>query len=97
MVAACRPTFSGRPYGGYRIGRGIRLPPLMFSAAEALGLVMAVLDGSYAAVSRPATAATAARSSGPPCTRNGTPIAASHSPAYIVRADGGNAANGRGR
>ncbi len=33
------------PYGGYRVGRGVRLPPLMFSAAEALGLVMAVLDG----------------------------------------------------
>jgi predicted DNA-binding transcriptional regulator YafY len=32
------------PYGGYRIGRGVRLPPLTFSAAEALGLVMAVLD-----------------------------------------------------
>src|SRR5215472_15255139 len=29
------------PYGGYRVGRGIRLPPLVFSAAEALGLVMA--------------------------------------------------------
>jgi predicted DNA-binding transcriptional regulator YafY len=37
------------PYGGYRVGRGIRLPPLMFTAAEALGLVMAVLDGSHAA------------------------------------------------
>ena len=37
------------PYGGYRIGRGIRLLPLMFTAAEALGLVMAVLDGSHAA------------------------------------------------
>ncbi len=37
------------PYGGYRVGRGIRLPPLVFSAAEALGLVMAVLDGSHAA------------------------------------------------
>jgi len=37
------------PYGGYRLGRGIRLPPLVFSAAEALGLVMAVLDGSHAA------------------------------------------------
>jgi predicted DNA-binding transcriptional regulator YafY len=37
------------PYGGYRAGRGIRLPPLMFTAAEALGLVMAVLDGSHAA------------------------------------------------
>ena len=37
------------PFGGYRLGRGIRLPPLVFSAAEALGLVMAVLDGSHAA------------------------------------------------
>lgn len=37
------------PYGGYRVGRGIRMPPLVFSAAEALGLVMAVLDGSHAA------------------------------------------------
>ncbi|HEY0451159.1 helix-turn-helix transcriptional regulator [Actinophytocola sp.] len=35
------------PHGGYRIGRGLRLPPLMFSAAEALGLVMAVLDGHH--------------------------------------------------
>jgi predicted DNA-binding transcriptional regulator YafY len=34
-------------YGGYRLGRGLRLPPLMFSAAEALGLVMAVLDGHH--------------------------------------------------
>ncbi|MGW0228166.1 helix-turn-helix transcriptional regulator [Actinopolymorpha singaporensis] len=33
------------PYGGYRVGRGLRLPPLMFSAAEAVGLVMAVLEG----------------------------------------------------
>jgi predicted DNA-binding transcriptional regulator YafY len=36
------------PYGGYRLGRGLRLPPLVFSAAEALGLVMAVLDGRHA-------------------------------------------------
>lgn len=35
------------PYGGYRVGRGVRLPPLMFSAAEAIGLVMAVLDGHH--------------------------------------------------
>src|SRR5215813_12742886 len=35
------------PYGGYRIGRGLRLPPLMFTSAEALGLVMAVLDGHH--------------------------------------------------
>ena len=34
-------------YGGFRVGRGLRLPPLMFSAAEALGLVMAVLDGHH--------------------------------------------------
>lgn len=32
-------------YGGYRLGRGTRLPPLMLSADEALGLVMAVLEG----------------------------------------------------
>ncbi|MBV9094957.1 MAG: WYL domain-containing protein [Streptosporangiaceae bacterium] len=37
------------PYGGYRVGRGIRLPPLVFTAVEALGLVMAVLDGNRAA------------------------------------------------
>ena len=34
-------------YGGYRLGRGARLPPLRFSADEALGLVMAVLDGHH--------------------------------------------------
>ncbi len=44
------PVVSTRgPYGGYRLGRGIRLPPLVFSAAEALGLVMAVLEGNHAA------------------------------------------------
>jgi len=35
------------PFGGFRLGRGLRLPPLMFSAAEALALVMAVLDGHH--------------------------------------------------
>ncbi|MEZ5097796.1 MAG: WYL domain-containing protein [Nocardioides sp.] len=35
------------PYGGYRVGRGLHLPPLLFSATEALGLVMAVLDGHH--------------------------------------------------
>ncbi len=35
------------PYGGYRVGRGVRLPPLVFTAAEALGVVMAVLDGHH--------------------------------------------------
>ena len=35
------------PYGGYRLGRGARLPPLMFTPAEALGLVMAALDGHH--------------------------------------------------
>lgn len=35
------------PYGGYRLGRGLRLPPLVFTATEALGLVMAVLDGHH--------------------------------------------------
>jgi predicted DNA-binding transcriptional regulator YafY len=33
------------PYGGYRVGRGLRMPPMMFTAAEAIGLVMAVLAG----------------------------------------------------
>jgi predicted DNA-binding transcriptional regulator YafY len=32
------------PYGGYRLGRGTRLPPVVFTESEALGLVMAVLD-----------------------------------------------------
>jgi predicted DNA-binding transcriptional regulator YafY len=42
------PIESARgPHGGYRLGRGLRLPPLLFSAAEALGLVMAVLDGHH--------------------------------------------------
>lgn len=44
------PIESARgPYGGYRVGRGLRLPPLVFSATEALGLVMAVLDGHHEA------------------------------------------------
>jgi len=34
-------------YGGYRLGRGVRIPPLMFSPTEALALVMAVLDGHH--------------------------------------------------
>lgn len=37
-------------YGGYRLGRGTRLPPVAFTEGEALGLVMAVLDGQPAAV-----------------------------------------------
>jgi predicted DNA-binding transcriptional regulator YafY len=32
------------PYGGYRLGRGTRLPPVVFTESEALSLVMAVLD-----------------------------------------------------
>ena len=35
------------PYGGFRLGRGVRLPPLTFTPTEALGLVMAVLDGHH--------------------------------------------------
>ncbi|MGC4154177.1 MAG: WYL domain-containing protein [Propionicimonas sp.] len=42
------PILSTRgPYGGYTVGRGVRLPPLIFSATEALGLVMAALDAHY--------------------------------------------------
>ncbi|MFD1938491.1 helix-turn-helix transcriptional regulator [Nonomuraea mangrovi] len=37
------------PYGGYRLGRGTRLPPVAFTEPEALGLVMAVLDRQPAA------------------------------------------------
>ena len=37
------------PYGGYRLGRGTRLPPVVFTEPEALGLVMAVLNDMPAA------------------------------------------------
>ncbi|ONI87738.1 ArsR family transcriptional regulator [Saccharothrix sp. ALI-22-I] len=44
------PVESARgPHGGYRLGRGTRLPPVVFTQSEALGLVMAVLDGQPAA------------------------------------------------
>lgn len=33
------------PHGGYRLGRGLRLPPLVFTATEALALAMAALEG----------------------------------------------------
>jgi predicted DNA-binding transcriptional regulator YafY len=36
-------------YGGYRVGRGLRIPPLMFTPPEALGLVMAAVEGRGAA------------------------------------------------
>lgn len=35
------------PAGGYRLGRGVRPPPLMFTSDEAIGLVMAALDGHH--------------------------------------------------
>ncbi len=47
------------PYGGYRIGRGVRIPPMTFSTAEALGLVMAVLQGWHGSVQDDHPAATA--------------------------------------
>jgi predicted DNA-binding transcriptional regulator YafY len=37
------------PHGGYRLGRGARLPPVLFTQPEALCLVMAVLDAQPAA------------------------------------------------
>lgn len=37
------------PYGGYRLGAGTKLSPVVFTQAEALGLVMAVMDGEPAA------------------------------------------------
>ncbi|WP_433385461.1 helix-turn-helix transcriptional regulator [Actinoplanes sp. CA-142083] len=45
------PVESARgPYGGYRLGRGARLPPVVFTEEQALGLVMAVLDGHPSAI-----------------------------------------------
>lgn len=38
------------PYGGYRLGRGTRLPPVVFTQEQALNLVMAVLDGQPTAI-----------------------------------------------
>jgi predicted DNA-binding transcriptional regulator YafY len=38
------------PYGGYRLGRGARLPPVVFTEEQALALVMAVLDGQPSAI-----------------------------------------------
>lgn len=35
------------PDGGYRLGRGVRPPPLRFGSDEAIGLVMAALDGQH--------------------------------------------------
>ncbi|GGT02181.1 helix-turn-helix transcriptional regulator [Streptomyces chromofuscus] len=44
------PVESARgPYGGYRLGRGTRLPPVYFTQSEALSLVMAVLGAQPAA------------------------------------------------
>lgn len=37
------------PYGGYRLGPGTKLPPVVFTEAEALGLVMAVIDSEPSA------------------------------------------------
>lgn len=37
------------PYGGYQVGRGVRLPPVVFSGPEALAVVMAVLDSPVGA------------------------------------------------
>ncbi len=34
-------------HGGYAVGRGVRLPPLVFTSTEALGIVMAVLEGHH--------------------------------------------------
>ena len=47
------------PHGGYRIGRGLRLPPLTFTPDEATALVMAVLDGHHATTDPQAPVSTA--------------------------------------
>lgn len=51
-------SVSGR-YGGYSVGRGARVAPLMFSTAEALGLVMALLRGWHGSIDTDDPAATA--------------------------------------
>jgi predicted DNA-binding transcriptional regulator YafY len=51
-------SVSGR-YGGYSVGRGARVPPLMFSTAEALGLVVALLRGWHGSIDTDDPAATA--------------------------------------
>lgn len=51
-------SVSGR-YGGYSVGRGARVPPLMFSTSEALGLVMALLRGWHGSTDTDDPAATA--------------------------------------
>ncbi|MEZ5259385.1 MAG: WYL domain-containing protein [Ilumatobacteraceae bacterium] len=47
------------PYGGYSVGRGVRIPPLMFSTDEALGLVVALLRGWHGPIDNDDPAATA--------------------------------------
>lgn len=51
-------SVSGR-YGGYSVGRGARVPPLMFSTEEALGLVMSLLRGWHGSIESDHPAATA--------------------------------------
>ncbi|HQZ34604.1 MAG TPA: WYL domain-containing protein [Ilumatobacteraceae bacterium] len=51
-------SVTGR-YGGYSVGRGARVPPLMFSTAEALGLVVALLRGWHGSIDTDDPAATA--------------------------------------
>jgi predicted DNA-binding transcriptional regulator YafY len=51
-------SVSGR-YGGYSVGRGARVPPLMFTTTEALGLVVALLRGWHGSVDNDDPAATA--------------------------------------
>ena len=58
------PVESARgPHGGYRLRRGTRLPPIVFTQAEALGLVMAVLDGQPAAAGANASTGTSSTTS----------------------------------
>ena len=47
------------PFGGYRLGRGLKLPPLSFTAEEAVAVVMAALNGHHD-LTRPGDAVAAA-------------------------------------
>ena len=69
------------PYGGYRLRRGTRLPPVVFTQEEALALVMAVLDA------RPSVAVTAAATSATSATTStATPTPGSPNPDHTATA-----------
>ena len=74
------------PYGGYRLGRALQVPPLVFTASEALGLVMAVLDGHHAAADPADPVGSGARQAHPLAAPAGRRPGGEHAPARPQRA-----------